>query len=230
MAVTLAGGRVWDGLSDSTAAGEVHVDAGLISTSPGEGARAIDVSGCTVIPGLIEGHTHLAFNAQSDWRTVYDADTPGRMLLRMQGHAVSMLRAGITTARDLGAPTSLAVELREAIRGGLVAGPDLVVAGAPVTTTGGHCWFMGGEADGELGVRIAVRERVKAGADWIKVMASGGNMTPGSNPFAAQYSVAELRAIIEEAWRASASRSRRAWTCSNIARSRLLAEASRISA
>lgn len=200
-ALTLAGGRVWDGLAGTTATGEVHVDGGIIADAPGEGARILDVSGCTVLPGLIEGHTHLAFNAQPDWRTVYDGDTPARMLLRMQGSAMVALRAGITTVRDLGAPTALAVELREAIRGGLVAGPDLLVAGAPVTTTGGHCWFMGGEADGELGVRVAVRERVKAGVDWIKVMASGGNMTPGSNVFAAQYSVAELRAVVEEAHR-----------------------------
>ena len=200
-AFTLAGGRVWDGLDGASATGDVHVDGGVVASGPAEGARVLDVSGCTVLPGLIEGHTHLAFNAQPDWRSVYDGDSPARMLLRMQGHAMVALRSGITTVRDLGAPTDLAVALREAIRGGLVAGPDLLVAGAPVTTTGGHCWFIGGEADGELGVRVAVRERVKAGVDWIKVMASGGNMTPGSNPFAAQYSVAELRAIIEEAHR-----------------------------
>ena len=200
-ALTLAGGRVWDGLDSASAAGDVHVDGGVVTSEAAEGARVLDVSGCTVLPGLIEGHTHLAFNAQPDWRTVYDGDTPARMLLRMQGHAMVALRAGITTVRDLGAPTDLAVALREAIRGGLVTGPDLLVAGAPVTTTGGHCWFIGGEANGELGVRVAVRERVKAGVDWIKVMASGGNMTPGSNPFAAQYSVVELRAIIEEAHR-----------------------------
>ena len=63
--------------------------------------------------GLIEAHAHLCFNASADWRAVYDADTPSSMLLRMAGYAQRMLRAGITTVRDLGAPTDLAISLRE---------------------------------------------------------------------------------------------------------------------
>ena len=153
------------------------------------------------MPGLIEGHGHLCFNARTDWRATFDSDSPGRMLLRMAESGRKMLEAGITTVRDLGAPTGLAVELRDAISSGLTGGPSLLVAGAPITTTGGHCWFMGGEADGELEVRKAVRERVKSGCDWIKIMATGGNMTRGTNTFAPQYSVDELRAAIEEAHR-----------------------------
>lgn len=155
----------------------------------------------SAVPGLIEAHTHLCLNADADWREVYDSDTPSKMLLRMAGHARRMLEAGVTTVRDLGAPTELAVELRDSIRAGLVAAPDTRRSGAPITPTGGHCWFMGGEADGIEGVKVAVRERKKAGADWIKVMASGGNMTPGTNIFAAQFSVEELRAIVAEAHR-----------------------------
>jgi imidazolonepropionase-like amidohydrolase len=203
--VVLRGGRVWDGRADGTVEADVVAEGGLVAES-GSGdasAEAIDVSGLTVLPGLIEAHAHLCFNAAPDWRAVYDADTPASMLLRMAGFAQRMLHAGITTVRDLGAPTDLAVALREGARGGLFVAPDLLVAGAPVTPTGGHCWFMGGEADGELGVRIAVRERHRAGVDWIKVMASGGNMTPGTNPFAPQFTVAELAAIVEEAHRLS---------------------------
>ena len=70
----------------------------------------------------------------------------------------------------------------------------------PVTPTGGHCWFMGGEADGVEGVKRAVRERKKAGVDWIKVMASGGNMTPGTNPFRAQQVATALTALVDEPW------------------------------
>lgn len=197
----LRGGRVWDGVVDAASEGSVFTSGGAIAGSASAGAVVLDVSGCTVVPGLIEPHTHLCFNAGDDWREVYDADTPGQMLLRMAGAARRMVEAGITTVRDLGAPTDLAVQLREAIRAGLVAGPDLLVAGAPITPTGGHCWFMGGEADGIDGVKVAVRERKKAGADWIKVMASGGNMTPGTNVFAAQFSVEELQAIVSEAHR-----------------------------
>ncbi|OAI44557.1 hypothetical protein AYO38_00225 [bacterium SCGC AG-212-C10] len=198
-----AGGRVWDGVADAPIEADITVDGDRIESvgvaPPAQ--KTIDVSGCTILPGLIEGHAHLCFNAQRDWRAVYDSDSPARMALRMARAGGEMLRAGITTVRDLGAPTDLAIELRDAFAAGIAAGPRLLVAGAPITTTGGHCWFMGGEADGELEVRKAVRERVKAGCDWIKVMATGGNMTRGTNTYAAQYTVDELRACVEEAHR-----------------------------
>ncbi|MDA1003717.1 MAG: amidohydrolase family protein, partial [Chloroflexi bacterium] len=204
MAFVLEGGLVWRGLPDERAgAGGVTIDGARIvdTVTPDASIERIAVPGCTVMPGLIEAHAHLCLNGEPDWRAVYDGDGPERMLLRMAASGEAMLRSGITTVRDLGAPTALAVALRDAIRAGVTTGPDLLVAGAPVTTTGGHCFFMGGEADGELGVRVAVRTRVKAGVDWIKVMASGGNMTPGSNPYRAQYTVAELSAVVEEAHR-----------------------------
>jgi imidazolonepropionase-like amidohydrolase len=201
--LALRGGHVWDGLSAAPIDADVVLDGATIdAVGPGAAAaEAIDVSGLTLIPGLIEGHAHLCFNAGRDWRQVFDSDSPQRMLLRMAANGRRMLEAGITTVRDLGAPTALAVELRDAVAAGLVDGPSLLVAGAPITTTGGHCWFMGGEADGELAVRRAVRERVKAGCDWIKVMATGGNMTPGTNTLAPQFTIEELRAALEEAHR-----------------------------
>ncbi len=201
--LALVGGAVWDGRADASSPGSVLIDGALIAQGSADESphRAIDIEGCTVIPGLIEGHAHLCFNAGANWRAVYDADSPESMLLRMTGVARRMVEAGLTTVRDLGAPTELAVGLRDAIAEGLVVGPSLLVAGAPITTTAGHCYFIGGEADGELAVRVAVRERVKAGVDWIKVMASGGNMTPGSNVNAAQYTVEELSAVVEEAHR-----------------------------
>ncbi len=159
------------------------------------------MGGFTIIPGLIDAHAHLCFDATRQWRRTYDTDGPARMLLRMAANAREMVSAGITTVRDLGAPTQLATELREAAAAGLVAGPSLLIAGAPITTTGGHCYFMGGEADGELEVRKRVREHARAGVDWIKVMATGGNMTRGTNVLAPQFTEAELAAAVEEAHR-----------------------------
>jgi imidazolonepropionase-like amidohydrolase len=196
----LRGGQVWDGLADAPVERTLAVDGEQIAASDGSG-ETVDVSGCTVIPGLIEGHAHLCFDATAGWRATYDTDSPAKMALRMAAHGQRMLRAGITTVRDLGSPTDVGIELRDAIASGLVEGPRLLVAGAPITTTGGHCWFMGGECDGELGIRKQVREHVKAGTDWIKVMATGGNMTPRTNTFAPQFTVYELRACIEEAHR-----------------------------
>jgi imidazolonepropionase-like amidohydrolase len=203
VSLLLRGANVWTGIGDPVSRADVFVDGQVLAalTAADGSTPAIDVTGCTIIPGLIEAHAHLCFNAEPNWRRVYDSDTPTQMLLRMAGAGQRMLAAGITTVRDLGAPTGLAITLRDAVRGGLLAGPDLIVAGAPITTTGGHCYFMGGEADGDLEVRKAVRARVRAGVDWIKVMATGGNMTPGTNKLAPQYSVAELRACVEEAWR-----------------------------
>ncbi len=203
----LNGLQIWDGLADAPIRASLELHDGLIAaitrtaSASGATSQGLDFAGCTILPGLIEGHAHLCFNAATDWRAVYDADTPATMALRMAQNGRRMLEAGITTVRDLGAPTGLSIEVREAFASGLAPGPRLLVAGAPITTTGGHCWFMGGEADGELGIRKAVREHVKAGVDWIKVMATGGNMTPRTNTFAPQYTAAELRACIDEAHR-----------------------------
>jgi imidazolonepropionase-like amidohydrolase len=201
--LNLRGGMIWDGLADSPRRADIAIDGAAVASveSATSGGETVDISGLTAIPGLIEGHAHLCFNAAANWREVYDADSPSRMLLRMASAGKAMLEAGITTVRDLGAPTALAVELRDAIQAGLTTGPSLLVAGAPITTTGGHCWFMGGEADGEVELRKAVRQRVKDGCDWIKVMATGGNMTRGTNTLAAQYAVGELWAVVEEAHR-----------------------------
>ena len=197
---TLRGGRVWDGVAEAASERTLTIEGKEVAAADGGGSD-VDISGCTALPGLIEGHAHLCFDATPGWRTTYDTDSAGKLLLRMASNGRKMLRAGITTVRDLGAPTDLSVELRDALSAGLVEGPRLLVAGAPITTTGGHCWFMGGECDGEVGIRKNVREHVKAGVDWIKVMATGGNMTPRTNTFAPQFTVEELQALIEEAHR-----------------------------
>jgi len=129
------------------------------------------------------------------------AETDEQQLLLMLASARDLLGVGVTTARDLGARGYLDVVVRDAIASGLARGPRLVVAAAPITVTGGHCWFMGGEADSEDDLRRLVRTHHKHGADLIKVMSTGGFMTTGSAPWYAQYTRRQLAVITEEAGR-----------------------------
>lgn len=167
---------------------------------PADAAR-VDLPGLTLMPGLIDAHVHLIFDAGSDPVASLAPESDEHALLRMAVEARAMIQAGITTARDLGDRTFLSLPVRDAINEGLIPGPRLICAGPPITTTAGHCWYLGGEVDGEVAIRRGVRERVKRGVDCLKVMATGGGMTPGSNTLRAQFTVAELAAMVEEAHR-----------------------------
>jgi imidazolonepropionase-like amidohydrolase len=165
-------------------------------------AHVVDLPGLTLLPGLVDAHLHLCFDASDD-PAGHLADT-GDDLLRehMAGAARRALRAGVTTVRDLGDRGYLALDLRDNHRaGGAGPLPAIVAAGPPITTPGGHCHFLGGAARGERGLRAAVRERAERGVDVIKVMASGGNMTPGSLAHEPQFGAGSLRAIVDEAHR-----------------------------
>jgi imidazolonepropionase-like amidohydrolase len=168
---------------------------------PPSEAEVLDLGDVTLLPGLIDAHVHLGFDASLDPVAQMQADSDATLLLRMRLAARRALAAGITTVRDLGDRHYLGIALRDWFRTGSDLGPEIIAAGPPITVTGGHCHFMGGEADGELEVRRGVRTRVKAGADVIKVMATGGHMTPGTNPALPQFTVAELAAAVEEAHR-----------------------------
>src|SRR5581483_544893 len=168
---------------------------------PPPGTEMVDLGDVTLLPGLIDTHVHLGFDAGRTPVARMLADDDTVLVLRMRRAARRALAAGITTVRDLGDRGYLGLALRDWFRAGEESGPEIVAAGPPITVTGGHCHFMGGEADGEIEVRRAVRARVKQGVDVIKIMATGGQMTPGTNPLAAQYTVAELSAAAEEAHR-----------------------------
>jgi len=178
----------------------VAVSARGASNLPAHGRR-IDLPGTMLLPGLIDCHIHLIFDGSAEPVPHLLAETDNHALVRMTSHARDMLQAGITTARDLGCRSHLDLEVRRCIEEGLIEGPRLLCVGEPITITGGHCYFLGGEADGELEVRRAVRRQHKAGADWLKIFATGGNMTAGSNPYQPQYTVTELAAATEEAHR-----------------------------
>jgi imidazolonepropionase-like amidohydrolase len=156
------------------------------------------------MPGMIDTHVHLQLRPGPDhaWgRAIYRSDLESGLLAHVAMRQARLaLRSGITTVRDLASDMSI-LAVRSALAEG-EPGPRLLVAGCPITTTGGHChWISDLHADDEGEVRHAVRWLVEQGVDCIKVMASGGNMTPGSNALAPQYSSSELRCAVNEAHR-----------------------------
>jgi imidazolonepropionase-like amidohydrolase len=160
-----------------------------------------DYPGATIMPGLIDSHVHLGFDGGPNPAARMRAETDEQQLVLMLRNARDLLGVGVTTARDLGARSYLDVVVRDAIGAGLARGPRMVVAARPITVTGGHCWFMGGEADSEDDLRRIVRTHHKHGADLIKVMATGGFMTTGSAPWYAQFTTEQLAVIVAEARR-----------------------------
>jgi imidazolonepropionase-like amidohydrolase len=177
--------------------------AGIQSGAPApEAAKLVDLGDVTLLPGLIDAHVHLAFDAGPDpVGRLADSDDD-EVLEGMHTAARTTLAAGVTTVRDLGDRDYLALKLRDELAGEPAGGPEVLAAGPPITTSRGHCWFLGGEADGVDGVRAAVREHVERGVDVIKMMASGGELTDGSHSHVPQYGLAELSAAAEEAHRA----------------------------
>ena len=154
--------------------------------------------GCTLLPGLIDMHTHLIM--QGDGLPAWEhSQNPDEILLLVAArNAWRCLQAGFTTVADMGAKGMVTFRLREAIQKKIVVGPRLYLSGRPLTITGGHGWMLGSEVDGGDGLRHAVRQLCKEGADLIKVMVTGGG-TPGTDTRRPAYSLPELRAIVEEA-------------------------------
>jgi len=172
----------------------VAVDSGAAAP---DGADVIDLGGAALLPGLVDTHVHLAFDASADpvGALAGRSEDEARDAMIRAGQAA--LRGGVTTVRDLGDRDYLSLGLRG--RPGL---PTIVAAGPPVTTPAGHCHYLGGVAEPtEAGVRAAVREHVERGVDVIKIMASGGTLTPGTYQHLAQFTPEVLRAAVDEAHR-----------------------------
>ena len=146
---------------------------------------------------------HLVFDAGPDPVGTLAAQDDKALLGAVRERALALLDHGVTTVRDLGDRGRLTLGVRDAIARGEIPGPRIMAATTPLTTRGGHCWFLGGETEGEEQVRTLVRRNAAAGADVIKVMASGGGLARGGPPtWQAQFRAAELAAAVDEAHRA----------------------------
>jgi imidazolonepropionase-like amidohydrolase len=164
------------------------------------GVRRLDFPGQTILPGLINSHVHLGFDASMAPVEHLQETGDEDLLAGMAERARQCLDAGVTTVRDLGDRNGLAIRLRDAIAAGELPGPRIVAAGPPLTVPNGHCWFLGGVVDGDDAIRERVRLTAGMGADVIKVMVSGGQMTPGSPPmWSSQFSTREVGLIVAEA-------------------------------
>ncbi|MEU6482641.1 amidohydrolase family protein [Streptomyces sp. NPDC046887] len=188
-------------LLDADRIAAVGPAAELDASVPAEVPR-LRCPGATVLPGLIDCHVHLAFDAGPDpVRAVTEAAAPD-LAAAMAERATRLLAAGITTVRDLGDRDALTIPLRDSLASGTVAGPRILAATAPLTSHGGHCHFLGGEVVSDDDIRGRIARNAAAGADLIKVMASGGALTPGGpRMWEPQFSPHQLRLIVRESAR-----------------------------
>ena len=172
--------------------------------------KVIDLGPLTVLPGLIDVHTHLTGNPDFDpYKEL--ASTPSKETIDGVVNARTTLLAGITSVRNVGADGYTDVDLRDAINSGEIEGPHMLVSGPPLGITGGHCdenllpvqyhVVADGVADGIAQVQHMVRQNIKYGADLIKICATGGVLSKGDDPQASQYTLEEMQAIVADAHR-----------------------------
>ena len=189
--------------------GDKIVSVGSAAGAPA-GATVVDLPNATVLPGLIDAHTHLTFDQGATGYSGLGISTPREALVGAKNARITLM-AGFTTVRNVGASGYSDVALRDAINAGDVPGPRMIVSGPALSITGGHCdnnllpfeyhATDEGVADGIEAVQHKVREVIKYGADVIKICATGGVMSKGDDPNTSQFTLEEMKAIVAEAHR-----------------------------
>lgn len=191
----------------------VTIEAGKIvsvgsGSAPSDG-NVINLPNATLLPGLIDAHTHLTSDPNFGYQEL-GVSIPKEALIGAKNARIT-LEAGFTTVRNVGASGYTDIALRDAINEGMVPGPHIIASGPPLSITGGHCdqnllpyeyhAKADGTADGIEHVQQKVREIIKYGADVIKVCATGGVLSKGDDPQASQYTLEEMKAIVADAHR-----------------------------
>lgn len=209
MAVTtLTAATLFDGSgADPIRDAFIQIEDGVVKTIGRKadlgtaGANARDLGDATILPGLVNMHTHLTLSGSR--QCLQDAlfDSYETKMMRAIEHARQAILSGVTTIRDCGTLNSIVFAIRDASNQNLISAPHVWASGDVLTSTGGHCYFFGNECDTVEGARRAVREQVKAGADFVKVMATGGGLTPNTNPREAQFDEAQMVAIVQDSER-----------------------------
>ena len=164
--------------------------------------QKIPLDGQTLLPGFIDAHIHICMDGSPDPVAAGLTESPTITTLKAAEFARRTLMAGVTTVRDMGGRDGIDFGLRQAIDSGLIPGPRMLISGRLICMTGGHGWQIGLEANGPNEVRKAAREQIKAGVDIVKLMATGGVLTPAVEPGSEQLTEEELRAGVEEAHKA----------------------------
>lgn len=205
MSVAYANAFIINGCGDAYE-GHMVVENGRIA-AVGEGALPAayqgftthDLGGKCILPGMIDCHVHLRSDGVADTRAQTAADSVGVATMRSARNALRTLAGGITTVRDCGSQYGVDFALRKAALQGLCKTPRLFLCGCMICMTGGHGWMSGIEADGPDEVRRVARQFLKEGADHIKLVASGGILSPGTEIGAAQLTVEEMKAAVDVA-------------------------------
>jgi imidazolonepropionase-like amidohydrolase len=198
----LSAPRVFDGKRLLDGPHQVRIEDGRISAVvPVKGSRdSASFGDTTILPGLVDAHVHLVFEASPDINALVQPDTTAAGALRSAANARLHLAAGVTTVRDLGSPDGIVVDVASSVGTPLLPDtPGILATGQVLTVTGGHGYFMRREVDGEDAFRRGVRAEIKRGAGAIKVIATGGVITRQGLPGATATTLDELRAAVEEA-------------------------------
>lgn len=165
-----------------------------VGETPPTGIDVQDLGDATLLPGLVDCHQHLVFNMQGTLEEQVRRATDAELTDRAMANARRALVGGVTTLRDLGDRNYVTLGLRDHPEL-----PTIMASGPPITPPGGHCWYLGGEVEGRDGLRAGVRERVERGCDVVKIMVTGGAMTPTFPLWKSQFSIDDVRLVVDEA-------------------------------